>query len=128
MRESRLDSVFLLTTSNLLLEVSSILSQTESIIPDMEAIHRQLSRNLLEVSASFQSRKAIASRRSLWTVFAGQRVDPRVVENESVQAFMTGLETSIANLRQLKAYLEWITNRLVSPNILPFGPLAYLAW
>lgn len=122
-RESRLDSVFLLTTSSLLLEFSSILSQTESIIPDLEAIHRQLSRNLPEVSANFQSRKAATSGRSIWAIFQG--VDPRNVEEESTRAFMVGLETTIANLRQLKAYLEWITNNLVSPIILTFGLLSF---
>ncbi|OAX36871.1 hypothetical protein K503DRAFT_867258 [Rhizopogon vinicolor AM-OR11-026] len=117
-RESRLDSVFLLTASNLLLEFSSILSQTESIIPDVEAIHRQLSHNLPEGLASLQSHKAATSRRSIWAVFTGQRVDSRAVKEESVQAFMAGLETVIANLRQLKAYLEWITNQLQSQRSL----------
>ncbi|OJA08532.1 hypothetical protein AZE42_02459 [Rhizopogon vesiculosus] len=118
-RESRLDSVLLLTASNLLLEFSSILSQTEGIILDVEAIHRQLSHNLPEGLASLQSHKTATSRRSIWAVFAGQRVDPRTVEEESVQAFMTGLKTVIANLRQLKAYLEWITNQLVGLSSFP---------
>jgi len=114
-RESRLDSVVLLAASNLLLEFSSILSQTESIIPNLEAIHRQLSRSFPEVLVNMQSREAAASGRSIWGVFAGQRLDPKAVEEESVRAFVTGLEAVIANLQQLKAYLEWITNQLVSP-------------
>ncbi|KAG1737897.1 uncharacterized protein EDB91DRAFT_1139669 [Suillus paluster] len=122
-RESRLDSVFLLATSNLLLEYSSILSKTEGIMPDLEALHHQLSRNLPKVWASMQSREAAAPRRSIWGVFAGQRLDPRAVEEESVQAFVAGLEAVIANLRQLKAYLEWITNQLSQRTLLSSGSM-----
>jgi len=115
-RESRLDSVFLLTASNLLLEFTFILSQTESIIADVEAIHRQLSRNLPEgfKLASLQSRKAATSKRPIWSVLTSQR---RAVEEDSIQAYMVGLDTAIANLRQLKAYLEWVTSQLVSPIV-----------
>ncbi|KAG2153195.1 hypothetical protein DEU56DRAFT_907638 [Suillus clintonianus] len=116
-RESRLDSVYLLASSNLLLEYSSILSKTESIIPDVEALHHQLSRNLPEVLVSMQSRQAAASRRSIWGIFASQRLDPRAVEEESLEAFVAGLEAVIVNLRQLKAYLEWIANQLSQRNL-----------
>lgn len=113
-RESRLDSVYLLASSNLLLEYSSILSKTENIIPDLGALHRQLSRNLPELLASMRS-QAAAPKRSIWGVFAGRRLNPRAVEEESLEAFVAGLETVLVNLRQLKAYLEWITDQLVSP-------------
>jgi len=119
--------VLLLTVSNLLLEFSSILLQTEALLSDMEAIHRQLSRHLPEVSASLHSRKAVTARLPIWAIFAGQRVDPRIAEEESVQAFIVGLETVIANLRQLKAYLEWITNNLVRSIIVPLSS-PHLAW
>ncbi|KAG0708613.1 hypothetical protein DFH29DRAFT_425051 [Suillus ampliporus] len=118
-RESRLDSVFLLAASNLLLEYSSILSKTDSIIPDLEALHLQLSRNLPEeVWARMQSREVAAPKRSIWGVFAGRRLDPKAVEEESVQVFVASLEAVIANLRQLKAYLEWITNQLSQRTLL----------
>lgn len=113
-RESRLDNVLLLTVSNLLLEFTFILSQTESIIADVEAIYRQLSCNLPEgfKLASLQSRKAATSKRPIWSVVTSHR---RAVEEDSIQAYMLGLDTAITNLRQLKAYLEWIASQLVSP-------------
>ncbi|KAG1782021.1 hypothetical protein EV702DRAFT_1275470 [Suillus placidus] len=117
-RESRLDSVYLLASSNLLLEYSSILLKTESIIPDVEALHHQLSRKLPEVLASTQSRQAAASRRSIWDIFTSQRLNPRDVEEESLEVFVAGLETVLVNLRQLKAYLEWITNQLSQRTLL----------
>ncbi|KAG1746361.1 hypothetical protein EDB19DRAFT_354353 [Suillus lakei] len=123
-RESRLDSVFLLASSNLLLEYSSVLSKTESILPDVEALHHQLSRNLPEVLESMQSRQAAASRRWIWHIFAGQRLNPRVVEDESLEAFVAGLEAVIVNLRQLKAYLEWITNQLSQRTLLSSASIA----
>lgn len=113
--ESRIDSVYLLASSNLLLEYSSILSKTESIIPDLGALHHQLSRNLPEVLTNMQRRQA---RRSIWGIFTGQRLNPRVVEEESLEAFVAGLETVLINLRQLKAYLEWITNQLSQRTLL----------
>ncbi|KAG1802936.1 uncharacterized protein HD556DRAFT_721460 [Suillus plorans] len=117
-RESRIDSIYLLASSNLLLEYSSILSKTESIIIDLGALHHQLSRNLPEVLTNMQRRKAAASRRSIWDIFTGQRLNLRVVEEESLDAFVAGLETVLANLRQLKAYLEWITNQLSQRTLL----------
>lgn len=114
-RESRLDSVYSLASSNLLLEYSSILSKTESIIPNMVALHHQLSRNLPEVLANTQSRRAAASRRSIWGIFASQRLNPKAVEEESLEAFVAGLETVLVNLRHLNAYLEWVTDQLVGP-------------
>ncbi|KAG2132295.1 uncharacterized protein EDB93DRAFT_1176995 [Suillus bovinus] len=116
-RESRLDSVYLLASSNLLLEYSSILSKTENIIPDLGALHRQLSRNLPELLASMRS-QAAAPKRSIWGVFAGRRLNPRAVEEESLEAFVAGLETVLVNLRQLKAYLEWITDQLSQRTLL----------
>lgn len=117
-REPRLDSVYLLASSNLLLEYSSILSTTESIIPDLEALHRQLSPKLPEALASIQSRQAAASRRSIWGFFASHRLNSRAVEEESLETFVAGLETVLVNLRQLKAYLEWITNQLSQRTLL----------
>lgn len=117
-RESRLDSVYLLASSNLLLEYSSILSKTENIIPDVVALHHQLSRNLPEVLENMQSRKAAASRRSIWGIFASQRLNSKAVEEESLEAFVAGLETVLVNLRQLNAYLEWITNQLSQRTLL----------
>ncbi|KAG1824437.1 uncharacterized protein BJ212DRAFT_1475739 [Suillus subaureus] len=114
-RESRLDSVYLLASSNLLLEYSSILSKMESIILDVGALHHHLSRNLPEV---LQSRQAATSRRSIWGIFASRRLNSRAVEEESLEAFVAGLETVLVNLRQLKAYLEWITNQLSQRTLL----------
>lgn len=118
MRESRLDSVYLLASSNLLLEYSSILSKTESIIPDVVTLHHQLSRNLPKVLANMQSRQAAAPRRSIWGIFTSQRPNPKAVEEESLEAFVTGLEIVLVNLRQLNAYLEWITNQLSQRTLL----------
>lgn len=126
MRESRLDSVYLLASSNLLLEYSSILSKTESVIPDVVVLHHQLSRYLPEVLANMQSRQAVASRRSIWDIFSSQRLNPKAVEEESLEAFVAGLETVLVNLRQLNAYLEWITNQLVSPTCLHWSLLTHL--
>jgi hypothetical protein len=123
-RGSRLDSMYLLASSNLLLEYSSILSKMESIILDVGALHHQLSPNLPEVLASMQSRQAAASRRSIWGIFASKRLDSRAVEEESLEAFVAGLETVLVNLRQLKAYLEWITNQLSQRNLLSSAPEA----
>lgn len=117
-RESRLDSVYSLASSNLLLEYSSILSKTESIIPNVVALHHQLSRNLPEVLANTQSRQAAASRRSIWGIFASQRLNPKAVEEESLEAFVAGLETVLVNLRHLNAYLEWITDQLIQRTLL----------
>ncbi|KAG2347398.1 hypothetical protein BDR05DRAFT_987471 [Suillus weaverae] len=117
-RESRLDSVYLLASSNLLLEYSSILLKTESVIPDVEALHHQLSHKLPEVLASMQSRKAAASRHSIWDIFTSQRLNPKDVEEESLEVFVAGLETVLVNLRQLKAYLERITNQLSQRTLL----------
>lgn len=117
-QEPRLDSVYVLASSNLLLEYSSILSTTESIIPDLEALHRQLSRKLPEALVSMHRRQATASRRPIWGFFAGHRLNPRAVEEESLAAFVAGLETVLVNLRQLKAYLEWITNQLSQRTLL----------
>ncbi|KAG1760107.1 hypothetical protein EDD22DRAFT_102941 [Suillus occidentalis] len=117
-RESRLDSVYSLASSNLLLEYSSILSKTESIIPNLVALHHQLSHNLPEVLANTQSRRAAASRRSIWGIFASQRPNPKAVEEESLEAFVAGLETVLVNLRHLNAYLEWITDQLSQRTLL----------
>jgi hypothetical protein len=118
--------MYLLASSNLLLEYSSILSKMESIMLDVGALHHQLSPNLPEVLANMQSRQAAASRRSIWGIFASKRLDSRAVEEESLEAFVAGLETVLVNLRQLKAYLEWITNQLVSPACLCWALLAHV--
>lgn len=123
-RESRLDSAYLLASSNLLLEYSSILSTMESIILNVGALHHQLSPNLPEVLASMQSRQAAASRRSIWGIFASRRLNPRAVEEESLEAFVAGLETVLVNLRQLKVYLEWITNQLSQRTLLSSASIA----
>ena len=108
-QDVHLHAIYWRTASNLLLEYSAARPRARRLLQHLHALHRQLS----PLGSRHRAVGSIEGRLNIWW-WKGIVRHPTPSIEDGMQAFVTGLEVTLDNVHRLIAYLDWITEQLVS--------------
>lgn len=108
-QDAHLHAIYWRTTSNLLLEYSAARPRARRLLQQLHALHQQLS----PLVSGHHTARSIEGRLDILWWKSGLRHPATPIE-DGMPAFVTGLEITLHNVRRLVAYLDWITEQLVS--------------
>lgn len=104
-----LHAIYWRTASNLLLEYSAARPRARRLLQHLHALHQQLS----PLVSGHHAARSIEGRLNIWW-WKGIVRRPATSIEDGMQALVTGLEVMLDNVHRLIAYLDWITEQLVS--------------
>ncbi|KAI9568871.1 hypothetical protein HD554DRAFT_2096330 [Boletus coccyginus] len=104
-QDVHLHAIYWRTASNLLLEYSAARPRARKLLQHLHALHHQLS----PLVSGHYAVGSIEGKPNIWW----WKDHPA----DGVQAFMTGLEVTLDNVRRLIAYLDWITAQLAQTTL-----------
>ena len=108
-QDVHLHAIYWRTTSNLLLEYSAARPRVRQLFHHLHALRQQLSPS---VSNNHVARSK-EGRSNIWW-WKGVVRHPVASIEDGMEAIVSGLEVTLDNMHRLIAYLDWITEQLVS--------------